>query len=59
MNINQVVCVRIDLIRWNQNRDDNRWAPANEIVVCALTPPTNREPGRIPKELRYFDTKTQ
>ncbi len=40
MNINQVVC-----IRWNQNRDDDRWAPANEIAVCALAPPTTGEPG--------------
>ncbi len=23
----------------------NRWAPANEIVVCALVPPTTRETG--------------
>ncbi len=28
----------LELICWNQNRDDNRWAPANEIVVCALAP---------------------
>ncbi len=45
MNINHVVCGSLELIRWNQNRDDNRWAPANEIVVCALVPPTSREPG--------------
>ncbi len=54
----------LELIRWNQNREDNRWAPANEIVVCALVPPTTREPAvlkswRIPKELRYFDRKIQ
>ncbi len=32
MNINQVVR-SLELIRWNQNRDDNRWARANEIAV--------------------------
>ncbi len=50
-----------ELIRWNQNRDDNRWAPANEIVVCALAPTTREvlKSWRIPKELRYFDRKTQ
>ncbi len=40
MNINQV-----ELIRWNQNREANRWALANEIVVCALALPTTRETG--------------
>ncbi len=51
----------LELIRWNQNRDDNRWAPANEIVVCAVAPPTSRvlKSWTIPKELRYFDRKTQ
>ncbi len=29
----------LELIRWNQNRDDIRWAPANEIVVWAVAPP--------------------
>ncbi len=24
---------------------DDRWAPANEITVCALAPPTTGEPG--------------
>ncbi len=48
----------LELICWNQNRD-NRWAPANEIVVCALAPPTSGvlKSWRIPKELRYFDRK--
>ncbi len=32
----------LEFIRWNQNRDDNRWALANEIVLCALAPPTTR-----------------
>ncbi len=32
-------------IGWNQNRDNNRWAAANKIAVCALAPPTTGEPG--------------
>ncbi len=31
MNINQVVCVRLELIRWNQNRDDDSERRPNEI----------------------------
>ncbi len=51
----------LELICWNQNREDNRWAPANEIVVCAVAPPTSGvlKSWRIPKELRYFDRKIQ
>ncbi len=45
MNINQVVCVRSNWFAENQNRDDDRWAPANEIAVYALAPPTSGEPG--------------
>ncbi len=45
MNINQGRLHSLELIRWNQNRGDDRWAPANEITVCALAPPTTGEPG--------------
>ncbi len=45
MIINPVVCILLELIRRIQNRDDNRWAPANEIAVCALVLPTTRKPG--------------
>ncbi len=34
-----------ELICWNQNGDNNRWVPANEIVIFALAPPTTGEPG--------------
>ncbi len=43
MNINHVVCICSNWFAENQNRDNNRWAPANEIVVCALAPPTYRK----------------
>ncbi len=45
MNINQVVCIRSNWFAEIQNRGDDRWAPANEITVCALAPPTTGEPG--------------
>ncbi len=45
MNINHVVCIRSNWFAEIKKRDDNRRAPANEIAVCALAPPTTREPG--------------
>ncbi len=44
MNINQVVCIRSNWFA-EIKTDNNRWAPANEIVICALAPPTTGEPG--------------
>ncbi len=34
MNINSGCLRSLELIRWNQNRNDDRWAPANEIAVA-------------------------
>ncbi len=44
MNINQVGCIHSNWFAEIKQGDD-RWAPAKEIAVCALAPPTTGEPG--------------
>ncbi len=53
MNIDHVVCVRSNWFAEIKTGMIIGEAPANEIVVCALVPPTTGEPWswRIPKEL--------
>ncbi len=44
MNINHVICIRSNWFA-EIKTDDNRRAPANEIAICTLAPPTTEEPG--------------
>ncbi len=57
MNINQSSAFALHVFL-KSNRDDDRWAPANEIAVYGLAPPTTGEPVNSSCYERPVDTKT-